>query len=192
MKSDSAINRLGLLTVLAAMIVTMSFLIVEQSARLARAHGEAIVAEPRTKEESQRRSVEIRSKIEEKKSELRRMEQALPPADGYVWISRLLREANPRLPLTIDPPEMSQQEIVFAKEYCSGVFRVRGSGTVTDLLMLLRKIESDLPVASVQDLQFTFTDQKQALIDFNLSILAVMRLNEEPALMHASFNPAQP
>ncbi len=175
-----AFYRKGLQVVLLVIALVFIFLIVQQAGQLARLKTQAKTSAPEQETlEELKRKRQFASQMTEKKEQLRKMESAIPPADGYVWISRLIREANPRLRVAVDPPEMTQQEIIFAPEYCTGLFRIHGGGTMTDLLMLLRKIEAELPFAHVQELQFVYPDPKESRIDFNISLLAIMRLNEE-------------
>ena len=120
-------------------------------------------------------------------AQLREYERFIPNADGYVWISKILHEAALKLPLTIDPPEISGQ-LISAPEYCTGLYRVRGTGSVDDLLVILKKIEEDLPFSRVQDLQIAFSKTPGAKVDFSFALLAVLRMNEdsEPVMTKAS------
>ena len=119
--------------------------------------------------------------------QLRKYEQAIPDADGYVWVSKVLHDATPKLFLVIDPPEINAQ-LLSTPEYCTGLFRVRGSGSVDELLVILKKVEEELPFARVQDLQIAFAKNGESKTDFAFSLLAVLRMNEEqdPVVTKAS------
>jgi hypothetical protein len=130
-------------------------------------------------QKASRKSADV---VRQKIASLREYEKTLPLADGYVQVSRIMMEAVPKFPLIIDPPDMSQ-DLVRSPEYCSGLFRIRGTGRLDDCLAVLRKADEALPFSRVQDLQIVFTDPKEMKVEFAFSLMTVMRLGDD-----ASFN----
>lgn len=113
----------------------------------------------------------------EKAALLAQYEQRIPIADsGFVWINRVVRGAAPKLALRISPPEFETLQLPLSSNYCCGSFDVRGSARLDELLQILQKIESDLPFARIQDLQFSF---EQDRVNFSFSLLAILKLNAD-------------
>ena len=141
---------------------------------------DSIVATGRFIKEAEQTEASIRAKEKwhaEQAALLSEYEVRIPEADnGFIWISRIVRDAAPALSARISPPELDDKEAPVSGDYCCGTFAVHGTGRMEELLQILQKIEADLPFARVRDLQLSVD---QEFVNFSFSLMAVMRLNQD-------------
>ena len=128
-------------------------------------------------ESEQKSEAQIEALLGQQDERRKEFEAKIPFVDGYIWLSKFMHGAGPGLQIMVDPPDLTTQDLISSNEYTTGIFHVRGTGSIENLVNLLKACENDLPFAHIRDLQFSFVEEKSTKIQFNLVVVLVMRLH---------------